>query len=89
MREGGLDLPKMGGDGQIVEVDETYFGQVKDITTTRTDGSKFLKRAPKLRNKRAIVSLVERGGKVRSFHVPRADKVTCGGVFALSISNCA
>ena len=27
-------------------------------------------------SKRAVVSLVERGGKVRSFHIPRADKAT-------------
>ena len=30
------------------------------------------------RNKRAIISLVERGGVVRSFHVENADKATWG-----------
>ena len=29
MREGGLDLPKMGGGGKIVEVDETYYGKTE------------------------------------------------------------
>jgi transposase-like protein len=27
MRRGGLDLPPLGGEGQVVEADETYFGQ--------------------------------------------------------------
>jgi transposase-like protein len=27
MRRGGLDLPPLGGDGEIVEADETYFGK--------------------------------------------------------------
>jgi hypothetical protein len=26
MRRGNLDLPPMGGEGQIVEADETYYG---------------------------------------------------------------
>lgn len=28
MTTGGLDMPPMGGEGQIVEADETYFGKV-------------------------------------------------------------
>ena len=26
MRRGGLDLPPIGGEGKVVEADETYFG---------------------------------------------------------------
>jgi transposase-like protein len=79
MRQGGLDLPPMGGSGQIVEADETYFGNVESrkMRTAPTRGGKFTKggrTGPS--NKRAVVTLVERGGKVRSFHVPRADKAT-------------
>src|SRR5689334_2037809 len=76
MREGNLDLPPLGGKGQIVEADETYFGPVKEQRTHAARGkyTKSGKTGPS--NKRAIVSLVERGGKVRSFHVPRADKAT-------------
>ena len=79
MRDGNLDLPPMGGSGQIVEADETYFGQVESakMRTAPTRGGKFTKSGkggPS--NKRAVVTLVERGGKVRSFHVPRADKAT-------------
>jgi len=73
MRAGGL-VPPMGGEGAIVEADETYFGKVEEPKSLRSDGRPYSKsgaRGPA--NKRAIVSLVERDGSVRSFHVPRAD----------------
>jgi transposase-like protein len=78
MRQGGLDLPPMGGEGQIVEADETYFGGVESrkMRTNSTSGRKFTGGGRGPSNKRAIVTLVERGGKVRSFHIPRADKAT-------------
>lgn len=67
----------MGGEGQIVEADETYFGPIETAKkrTKTTSGRKFTKSGrtgPS--NKRPIVSLVERGGRVRSFHVASADK---------------
>ena len=66
----------MGGGGGIVEADETYYGKVENPRTVRADGKPLLKpgksRGPA--NKRPIVSLVERGGSVRSFHVPSATK---------------
>lgn len=77
MRAGGLDLPPLGGNGAPVEADETYFGNIDEPKTVRSDGRPYSKsgaRGPA--NKRAIVSLVERGGDVRSFHVPHATKVT-------------
>jgi transposase-like protein len=73
MRRGGLDLPPLGGEGKVVEADETYFGDLPE--------SKIPKRTSSGRpwvgghgpgRKRAIISLVERGGEVRSFHVPSA-----------------
>ncbi|MEO0713291.1 MAG: IS1595 family transposase [Pseudomonadota bacterium] len=76
MRSGALG--PMGGGGKVVEADETYFGKVEKPETTRSDGQPY-RRGKKQRgpaNKRAVLSLVERGGQVRSFHVPRADKVT-------------
>ncbi|MDB5599485.1 MAG: ISSpo8, transposase [Xanthobacteraceae bacterium] len=77
MRNGGL-LPPMGGDGKIVEADETYFGKVPKAQrpTKTTSGRPFARGSKQGRGpagKRAIVSLVERGGRVRSFHVPTAD----------------
>ena len=75
MRTGGLT--PMGGEGKIVEADETYFGEVeKPIPTIKRKTPKrgFTKRGP--RNKRAVVALVERGGSVRTFHVAVADQLT-------------
>ena len=50
----------MGGAGKTVEVDETYVG--RKATSRAFKGA--VEKSP-------VVSLVERGGKVRSFHVPR------------------
>src|SRR5882724_4745897 len=87
MRQGGLDLPPMGGGGQIVEVDETYYGPVKKVPPRRKGAFPFTKGGKSsTSNKRAIVTLVERGGKVRSFHVPRADKATVQRIVRENIS---
>ncbi len=74
MREGGLEVP-LGGAGEIVEVDETYYGRVENPATHKLSGEPYKKQSGTV-NKRAILSLVQRGGKARSFHVPRADKST-------------
>jgi transposase-like protein len=91
MRQGGLDLPPMGGEGQIVEADETYFGPMEQPQVSerrRKDGRPYTKSGTNgPANKRAIVSLVERGGKVRSFHVPRADKATVSKIVADNIAH--
>jgi transposase-like protein len=79
MRRGGLDLPPMGGPGKVVEVDEAYHGNVSEAKrrTKTARGYPFTKGGTSgPSNKRAIVSLVERGGNVRSFHVPTADAAT-------------
>jgi transposase-like protein len=58
----------MGGSGKIVEADETYYGKKADKPKLTTSGRPFLKGGMGA-HKIAIVSLVERGGNVRSFHV--------------------
>jgi transposase-like protein len=73
MRQGGLDMPPMGGDGKVVEADETYYGKMEQPHEKTVRGRAF---KDNYGTKRSIVALVERGGKVRSFHVPRADKAT-------------
>lgn len=60
----------MGGHGVTVEVDETYFGD-KELVTKRTKKGKS-----GFKGKRAVVSLVERNGKARSFYAPQIDKMT-------------
>jgi len=73
MRTGGLG--PLGGDGKIVEADETYYGP----TEVPRPRNKYLPPPTKNRrsgpaNKRPILALVERGGNVRTFHVPVATK---------------
>lgn len=54
-----LDTEPMGGEGFTVEADETYIGRKSTSSAFRPPGKK-----------QAVFSLVERGGAVRSFHVP-------------------
>jgi transposase-like protein len=65
IREGMRDAKPsgLGGSGKVVEADETYFG-TKDVVTKRTKHGK-----PGLASKRAVLGLVERGGKARTVHV--------------------
>lgn len=76
MRDGGLS--PLGGEGEIVEADETYFGPTaQPKVSPQRKGRPYNPRGSRgPKNKRPIVSLVERGGRVRSFHVPTADKAT-------------
>lgn len=76
MRAGGLS--PLGGEGKIVEADETYHGKVEDPKPSKQrKGRPYTKKGKAgPAGKRAIVSLVERGGSVRSFHVGVADKET-------------
>lgn len=86
MKDNGFS--PLGGEGMIVEADETYFGKKSGATPeTRTSGQPFSKRKGDARiQKRAIVSLVERGGKVKSFHVDRADKATVASIVVNNVA---
>lgn len=67
MRSGGLE--PLGGRGKVIEADETYFGRAEEMhVSPKRRGRPYTKRG-KVFNNRPIVSLVERGGSVRSFHV--------------------
>jgi transposase-like protein len=57
------DLAPMGGGGSIVEVDETFIG--------RKDGFEVRQGAW---HKNAVLTLVERGGSARSFHIENVRK---------------
>jgi transposase-like protein len=61
MRDGALS--PMGGGGSVVEIDETYIG--------RKDGFEVKQGAW---HKNTILTLVERDGRARSFHVDNATK---------------
>ena len=68
------DPGPLGGEGKIVEADETYYGKPAVSPTLRTSGLPF--KYPKKRNSRPVVALVERGGRAKVFHVAVADKAT-------------
>jgi transposase-like protein len=61
MRDGAFS--PMGGTGGIVEIDETYIGRKDGFEVRRGSG-----------HKNAVLTLVERDGKARSFHVENATK---------------
>ena len=73
----GEDVPSggpLGGEGKTVEVDETYVG------------GKAINRAhDKPAPKKAVVSLIERDGRARSFHVA---SVTANTVRSILINEC-
>jgi hypothetical protein len=65
MRSGSL-MPPMGGEGEVVEVDETIYGRASTHPKGRArQGQRFHGAV----HKNVILSLVERGGSVRSYHV--------------------
>ena len=55
-------LSPIGGNGGIVEADETFIGHKKGMPKKRGYS-----------HKHAVLSLVERGGNLRSFHIDNAD----------------
>jgi transposase-like protein len=61
MRDGTLS--PMGGDGATVEIDETFIGRKEGYETKAG-----------VKHKNAVLTLVERGGSARSFHIEDATK---------------
>lgn len=59
-----LEMEPMGGTGKAVEADETFIGQKRP----KASGARGYA------HKHAVVSLVERGGKVRSTHRQRRER---------------
>lgn len=79
MRSG--DLAPMGGGGGIVEIDETYYGTSDEGRERRARFHSLKKNRGKKfsfhgggGHKMAVLSLVDRGGRVQSFHVKQANK---------------
>jgi transposase-like protein len=68
IREAMTQAPtkKLGGKGKYVESDETYWGLKRGARRQRGG----------FQHKNTIMSLVERGAEVRSFHVPSSTRAT-------------
>ena len=73
MRE--LNPGGMGGQNKVVEVDETYVG----------GKAKNAKRGAPIPVKEPVVSLLERDGSVRSFHVPAVSRNTLRPILVTQI----
>jgi transposase-like protein len=88
MRRRGLDLPPLGGDGQVVEADETYFGQQENPEPShKRKGRPYItKRGGGPAGKRMVIALVERGGNVRAFHPARADGTSVNAIVRQNIA---
>jgi transposase-like protein len=85
MRDG--DMRPLGGIGKIVEADETYYGKTKEPRINpKRQGRPYKTGSRGPRDKRAIISLVERGGNVRTFHVESADKPTVARIVLENIA---
>ncbi len=72
---GMADTGPLGGANQVVEVDETYVG------------GKARNRKNKIPPKAPVLALVERDGRVRSFHVPNVTAVTLSPIIADNIKS--
>jgi transposase-like protein len=68
MRAGSLS-PPMGGEGGIVEVDETFIGVTDAGRERRKRGHPFF---GGFSHKNVVLTLVDRKGRARSFHIDRA-----------------
>jgi transposase-like protein len=77
MTAGSLAAPPLGGEGSsgIVEADETFIGNKKGVPKKRA-----------YHHKHAVMSLVERGGDVRSFHIEKANAANCMAVIRANVS---
>lgn len=73
MRNG--QLPPMGGVDKIVEADETFIGRKAGVPKARGH-----------HHKRVVLSLVERGGNVRSFHIDKVSAKEIGPIVAANVA---
>ena len=86
MRAVGVE--PLGGAGAVIEADETYIGNVEDPEpSAQRRGRPFTKKGKTSPNaKLVVISLVERGGQVRSFHVDRATKAEVAKIVSENVS---
>lgn len=79
------DAGPIGGEGKVVEADETYFGQRENPKpSAQRKGRPYIKKG-KAAQKRPVVALVERGGQVRMFHVQNANAANVRDVLVRNV----
>jgi transposase-like protein len=70
-----VGVAPMGGAGDIVEVDETFIGRVEGVPKQRHGSA----------HKNVVLTLVERGGSARSFHVDSTRRADVEGIMRANI----
>src|SRR5690606_15662561 len=88
MKAGGLTVP-LGGPGKVVMVDETFQGRISEAPSRyakKRRGSSTNRTSYRIADKRAVVTLVERGGSARTFHVAAADARTVAKIVRENVS---
>ncbi len=76
MRDLAIAAAPMGSGGGIVEADETFLGRKQGVRKPKSGfGHKMI-----------VMSLVERGGKVRSFKIDHANKAEVERIIAANVS---
>ncbi len=82
-----VDSAPMGGEGKIIEADETYYGKLE---TPRIRNKHLPPPTKKGKSggakKRAIFGLVERGGRIKTFHIHRATAQEVRDVMVRNVS---
>jgi Transposase and inactivated derivatives len=73
----GSDAGPLGGHGKIVEADETYIGTA--------DGKRGKKAWGGMGHKQKVMSLVERGGQIRSKRIKEATKLTARDILTANV----
>lgn len=76
----------LGGEGQIVEADETYFGRRETPKPSKQRKGRPYTRRKQPWDKRAVVALVERGGRSRTFHIDGATVANVRDVIVRNVS---
>lgn len=71
------DKTPMGGEGMTVEVDETYIGRIAGYPKLKGGAA----------HKNTVVTLVERGGRAKSFHIASATANAVGWVVHMNIKH--
>jgi transposase-like protein len=75
MRTVGME--PMGGAGEVVEIDETLMGKVEGAPKRLHTGG--------TQHRNIVLSLVQRGGEVRSFHIDGTTSATLGAIMNANI----
>ncbi len=70
-----VGVEPIGGKGGIVEVDETFIGRLEDVPKQKSGSA----------HKNVVLTLVERGGAARSFHVGSTRRADVEGVMRANI----